>query len=595
MYVTCILLALVIAVATDNSLPPPCDSYIYCYGRLLHVVQMNEIFNDSKHFVDLKMKMPPNETMEIFNNFMEENDQNPNRTEVKNFVEKMFEPRGSEFEPWDPKDWTSHPKFLDKILDSDFKKWASDLNSFWKILGKKMKDEVKQHEELFSIIYVPHPVIVPGGRFLEFYYWDSYWIIRGLLLSEMNLTVKGMLENFLHMVKTYGFVPNGGRVYYARRSQPPLLIPMVKSYLNKTNDVQFIRDNIELLEKEFLFWMTNHTITIDKDGVKYKLARYYAPSSGPRPESYREDYTLAEHLKPEEREYLYLQLKTAAETGWDFSTRWYIHNGTNRGNLTDTNPQYIVPVDLNAILCWNARLLSEFYSLLGNSSKSATYRKLADQWLEAVTQILWHEEIGVWLDYDMLNSVQRNYFYPSNLSPLWTGCYNKSKFSSQRLMKYLENVNIMMNLGGIPTSYQHSMEQWDYPNAWPPLQYIVIMALDNTGDPWTQDLAFELAQRWVRSNYKGYNDTNPHSMFEKYDATIPGQYGKGGEYENQIGFGWTNGVILEFLDKYGSQLTLSLCLVHSLNDEVIVNFRNCVKILTNSRRLEYEKQLELIG
>lgn len=56
-----------------------------------------------------------------------------------------------------------------------------------------MKEDVKLNPQQYSIIHVPNPVIVPGGRFREFYYWDSYWIVKGLLLSEMYGTVKGKL------------------------------------------------------------------------------------------------------------------------------------------------------------------------------------------------------------------------------------------------------------------------------------------------------------------------------------------------------------------------------------------------------------------
>jgi alpha,alpha-trehalase len=126
-----------------------------------------------------------------------------------------------------------------------------------------------------------------GGRFREFYYWDTYWIIQGLLLSEMYDTTRGILENFLSMVEQYGFVPNGGRVYYVQRSQPPLLIPMVDSYVTQTSNITFLRNNINLLEAEFQFWMNNRTVTVKKNGREYKLARYYAVTQGPRPESYR--------------------------------------------------------------------------------------------------------------------------------------------------------------------------------------------------------------------------------------------------------------------------------------------------------------------
>ena len=100
-------------------------------------------------------------------------------------------------------------------------------------------------------------------------------------------TTRGILENFLSMVSKYGFLPNGGRVYYIQRSQPPLLIPMVDSYVTQTGNITFLKENIELLEAEFYFWEINRTVTVKKDGKEYKLARYYAPSKGPRPESYR--------------------------------------------------------------------------------------------------------------------------------------------------------------------------------------------------------------------------------------------------------------------------------------------------------------------
>jgi alpha,alpha-trehalase len=89
------------------------------------------------------------------------------------------------------------------------------------------------------------------------------------------------------MIENYGFVPNGGRVYYIQRSQPPLLIPMVDSYVTHTGNINFLKNYINLLEAEFQFWMTNRTVTVNKNGTNYTMARYYAVSQGPRPESYR--------------------------------------------------------------------------------------------------------------------------------------------------------------------------------------------------------------------------------------------------------------------------------------------------------------------
>lgn len=190
------------------------------------------------------------------------------------------------------------------------------------------------------------------------------------------------------------------------------------------------------------------------------------------------------------------------------------------GNLTNSKARSIIPVDLNSIIYLNAQLLADFNRMVGNQTKSDYYMKKADEWRDAVTAVLWHNEVGTWLDYDIINEDKRDYFYPTNVLPLWTHCYDVDKKSDyvSKVLKYLEKQQIMLNLGGIPTTLEHSGEQWDYPNAWPPLQYFVIMSLDRTSDPWALRLAYELSQRWVRSNYKAFNETNV--MFEKVSSKL---------------------------------------------------------------------------
>lgn len=294
---------------------------------------MARIHEDSKTFVDMKLKRSPNETLELFDEFMVKYHQKPDKFSVINFVKDNFEEAGMEFENWIPSDWKQHPHFVDDIREQEYKDWFLELNKIWKQLGRKMKSDVKDNQHLYSIIWVPNPVIVPGGRFREFYYWDSYWIIQGLLLSDMTKTVKGMLENFLYMIENYGLIPNGGRIYYLARSQPPLMIPMIKLYLEFTNDEQFLKDYIHLMEKEFDFWVTNHTKTINIEGVNYTLATYGDRSHGPRPESYSEDVESASVYSedPVKVESFYSELKAGAESGWDFSSRWFIVNSTNEG------------------------------------------------------------------------------------------------------------------------------------------------------------------------------------------------------------------------------------------------------------------------
>ncbi|CAG0908772.1 unnamed protein product, partial [Cyprideis torosa] len=215
-------------------------SQIYCQGKLLDMVQKAKIFEDGKHFVDMKLKFLPTVVLDNFEQFLIDYP-NPTPVKIKEFVFDNFDPPGSELIDVVPADFSESPKFLERIHDANVREWASELHQLWKKLGKKVVDDVRDNPSQYSILYVPHPTIVPGGRFREFYYWDSYWTIRGLLVSGMTDTVKGMLLNFLALVERFGFVPNGGRIYYSQRSQPPFLIPMVKEYVDATGDTEFLR------------------------------------------------------------------------------------------------------------------------------------------------------------------------------------------------------------------------------------------------------------------------------------------------------------------------------------------------------------------
>lgn len=528
-----------------------CDSPIYCHGELLETIQLAQIFNDSKSFVDLYQKHDPSVTLENFEKLMTETKREPSRNQLKQFINDYFE-RSEEIMPWTPPDMYQYPPILKKIVDSNFREWIMDLNHIWKTLARKMSPKVLENPSRHSFIPVEHGFIVPGGRFEESYYWDSYWTIEGLLLSGMHETAKGILLNFFSMIQRYGFIPNGGRVYYLMRSQPPLLISMVEKYIEATNDKEFLVDNLHLLEKEFAFFQREKTIDVYKNGKTYKMARYFVKSLGPRPESYREDYINAQYFKTdEEKQTFYDDMKAGAESGWDYSSRWFINNHDDAaGNLTDISTRNIIPVDLNSFLQRNARKLSKYNEYIGNTFKAKQYKEIAISYQEAINDVLWNEEAGIWFDYDLKNGKPRKDFFPTNLTPLYTNSFDKSKSSiyATKAVDYLKSQSIAGFLGGVPTSLNPSGQQWDAPNAWPPLQSIIVQGLYNTQSEPALGTAKVLATRWIRSNYIGFK--HYHQMFEKYDASIPGEFGGGGEYPVQEGFGWTNGVVFEFLDMY---------------------------------------------
>ncbi|XP_043533648.1 trehalase isoform X1 [Chiloscyllium plagiosum] len=532
--------------------PSPCDSHIYCTGKLLHKVQMAKLFDDDKHFVDMKLKMNPGVVLAAFRNLT-----SPiaeiTKEQLKLFVKTYFDAPGQEFEKWTPADWCDHPQILQKISDQKLRLWATELHALWKSLGRKIKLDVQAHPELYSQVYVPKPLIVPGGRFREYYYWDSYWIIKGLLLSDMRETSKGMIENFLYLMQRFEFIPNGGRIYYERRSQPPFLVLMMESYINVTNDLDFLKQSIDLLDKEYEFWMKNRVMPVSVGSKTHRLNRYIVEAAGPRPESYSKDVELAQAVPEED---LWIELKTGAESGWDFSSRWFIDpNGKNNGTLKDTKTTQILPVDLNSVLCKNERILAMFHKLLGNFSKAQYYEDALKHRIDAVHDVFWDETQGVWFDYNLITNHSNTAFYASNLVPLWAECFVEQEPGkiAERVIRYLENQQLLSYKNGIPTSLLPSGEQWDYPNAWPPLQQMIIEGLAKSNSEAGQRIAFQQAQKWIHSNWQLYE--KHQAMFEKYDVNGDGNPGGGGEYDVQVGFGWTNGVALQLLDEYGDQLT----------------------------------------
>ncbi|XP_041850795.1 trehalase [Melanotaenia boesemani] len=534
--------------------PPPCDSEIYCSGPILHQVQTAKLFDDDKYFVDMKLRSAPDAVLLAFHNLSNEW---PNATvppaKLQEFLSTHFEKPGTEFEPWTPPDWQSMPKFLSRIADAELRKWGQEIHNLWKSLGRKIHTSVKDHPELYSQIYTPHPVIVPGGRFRELYYWDSYWVINGLLLSEMTDTAYGMILNFLYLVNRYGFVPNGGRIYYERRSQPPFLTLMVESYYQATKDKEFLRAALPVLEKEYEFWMQNRSVTVKVNGEEHVLNRFHVQVDLPRPESYADDLELAEGLTDEEKQQLWMDLKAGAESGWDFTSRWYIDgDGHNNGTLRETRTSQILPADLNALLCRSEKTLASFHSVLGAGDSAALYNQAAARRMKAMESVLWDAERGAWFDYSLVTHSKHFDFFPSNLAPVWAQCYSQPEMG-EKAVKYLKGSGALQFPNGVPTSLRESGQQWDYPNAWPPLQHMLIEGLSNLPSEDAKELAFELAQRWIKTIWLAY--IKYESMFEKYDVNGDGKPGGGGEYEVQLGFGWTNGVALQLLDQYGATLT----------------------------------------
>uniref|UniRef100_A0A0K0DGH4 Trehalase n=1 Tax=Angiostrongylus cantonensis TaxID=6313 RepID=A0A0K0DGH4_ANGCA len=507
---------------------------VYCSGKLLQAVMSAHLYNDSKTFVDKPMKEGRNgsKLLKDFEAMFPQPVNEISREELRLFLDENFDEEGHELQSCQLTDWSKDPPRFNVIRDSTLREFANKLNSIWKKLCREVKPIVNQSPQRFSLIYVPHPFIIPGGRFREFYYWDAYWILKGLIASGMTDTAKSMILNFAYMINTYGFVPNGGRIYYLRRSQPPMFAPMVYEYYHATRDKQIVRDMLPLIEKEFHFWQTNRSVFIEVNGETFEMYQYRTPSTVPRPESYREDYLTAQNIKDEnDKRKFHQNIASAAESGWDFSIRWF----ADKHSLTSIQTADILPVDLNAFICYNIHILGSLHGEVGNHKKSsvwiANYIKFRDQF----EKTFYVDDAKGWYDYNFKTRKHNTDFYASIAVPLFTQCYEPlSLAKSDDLYAKMEEMGVFSYKGGIPTSLQtQSTQQWDFPNGWSPLNHMIIEGLRKSGDPRMQQKAFILAKKWVLANLQVFQADK--AMWEKYDvvSSLP-KLGRGGEYDVQV-------------------------------------------------------------
>ena len=503
-------------------------------------------------------------------------------TAIEEFLRDNFHDAGYEIEAFKPKDWKPHTSLLLKIRDPRLRRFVSAVHLKWTNLTRIFNKSKLCAGCVVSSLNAPYPFVVPGGRFREFYYWDSYWIVEGLLISEMYETAFGHIMNMIEAVKVFGFVPNGFRVYYLNRSQPPLLVQIVNGYFERTGNFTFLQSVLPVLDQEYAFWMGHRTVSVRE----HTLNVYRVKTRQPRPESYKEDLEKAKTFyftdndddddDNDDESYAnnyYANIASGAESGWDFTSRWL----RNESLLESIDLWNIVPVDLNSILGENERILSLLHFKTGNQSMAQFYDLANRKRSLAIHEILWSEKDKSWYDFNLTSGKHSrsssssggggsgDNIHISNLSPLWFRLSHGIP-SQGVLSVILERAQkaLLSFPGGVPTSLVvSSSQQWDFPNSWAPLEYFLDKMYENllkeTTTTENQLLAGEIrkahlhsVQRWIRATYCGWLRNG--SFFEKYDVRHSGKSGFGGEYTVQDGFGWTNGVILYFLEKHGSWL-----------------------------------------
>lgn len=412
------------------------------------------------------------------------------------------------------------------------------IRALWPALTRR-PDSVSMRS---SLIPLPRPYVVPGGRFREVYYWDSYFTMLGLVRSGRVDLVKDMLDNFAHLVRIVGDVPNGNRTYYLGRSQPPYFAAMVALYARAT-DTAHALPYLAALEREHAFWMDGaerlapgsayrRVVRLPNGAI---LNRYWDDIAAPRPESYREDEALARSLDPPARARLYRNIRASAESGWDFSSRWM----RDPHDLRTLETTELAPIDLNALLYESERTIAALRRARGrpgDAAVAAHFEREASARRTALPAAAWDSTTG-WL-YDVRWRTGARVTHRPTLAAataLYFGLVTPAE--GRAIAARLERD--FLAPGGFVTTRVVSGEQWDAPNGWPPLEWLAIEGARRYGRP---DLAARAAARWLALNRRVYRATG--KMTEKYDVVDTTRAAGGGEYPTQDGFGWTNGVVL---------------------------------------------------
>lgn len=417
-------------------------------------------------------------------------------------------------------------------ITSDFKSdpdrsAIEHIEALWPVLLRK-SDETQSGSTLLSL---PQPYIVPGGRFREVYYRDSYFTMLGLAESgEFNI-ITNMLDNFAHLINTVGHIPNGNRSYYITRSQPPFFAQMVALLAEHKGDEVYQKYKAPL-KKEYKFWMEG--INALESPIKHCVStpsgimnRYYDLGDTPRQESYREDYELVQKMGGGEK--TYRDLRSGAESGWDYTTRWFA-DGKTMETIETTD---IIPVDLNVLMYGLEEVLISCYqddAVFINILKTSM-----DNRKEFLKNYAWNSEDKVFEDYNWVKQKQTGVKSLAMVYPLFFKMATQEQ--ADGVASYLSEH--FLKPGGLPATLNHSGQQWDAPNVWAPLQWMAIKGLDNYGH---SGLAKTIAERWVLLNEKVYANTG--KFVEKYNVEDMTLEAGGGEYPFQDGFGWSNGVYL---------------------------------------------------
>lgn len=438
--------------------------------------------------------------------------------------------------------------------------------------------DIKAH----GLLYLPGDYVVPGGRFNELYGWDSYFILLGLLHDDELALAQSLTDQLLYEVEHYGTVLNANRTYFLSRSQPPLLSRMVLELYERTGDRDWLASALPTLIKFYDYWMSDEHLDPESG-----LSRYYDFGEGPAPEvivsecdeqgrtHFDRIRAFYQHQAVSDYDVsLFYDADTDTLTDLfykgDRAMRESGFDPTNRFGPFSVDIVHYLPVCLNVLLYRMEQDIAEIYRVLSaerilnvkrvlneadgpfvgkraeravaTSAEIAKWYDRAHARHQSIDAYLWDEESGLYLDYSLTTGKRRYYEFATTFYPMWAGLAN-----SHQAAAVMANFPKFEAPGGLRTSTHTSGSQWDNPFGWAPLQLIAVEGLQRYG---YQESAERLSCRFLSLVVEDFERSG--SLLEKYDiAACSGQVSDDiqfGYSSNEIGFGWTNGVVLALLN-----------------------------------------------
>ena len=395
-------------------------------------------------------------------------------------------------------------------------------------IRRNIKKTIRTHQrDEETLIGLPYPYTVPCAEacFNELYYWDTYFTNKALFAVGNIEQAKNNVSDILYLIEKFGYMPNGNRTFFLKRSQPPYAALMVDDIYCKTSDLSFLKRAFVTLKKEYEFWMTrrlaeNGLNRYGSEEDEESCAAFYCGIVADRigKDGSRDPAEAGKHYFAE------------AESGWDFTSRFC-------GRCEDYSP-----IDLNSILFLYEKLFSK-YEMLLNEGDGTEWAKKASFRAEKMNALLWDSAAGIYRDYNYKTEKQAPVISAASFQPYFAGVAGEEQKSGlKKLLSVLEG-----EFGIFTTEKVTEKYQWAYPNLWAPCQYIAVKALEQYG--YTNE-AKRVAGKYVKlieRNFETYG-----KLFEKYNG-LTGGIDAISEYGTPEMLGWTAGVYMSFLSRGDEQ------------------------------------------